>query len=654
MNFNQFINKKNIQMTADEHNVYQFLQHYDEHWASIYKDKILVGRDKVTQRLITSIHRENLVHGRDNSQLLNRRKFAGYDVNVIAILEIYFSKSNIYLYAPVTGQHAFDRLDVEGPFYYRRGNNEDEFKRVLHPNLILDWILTEDEKLDNHASMQFRDDLVNSAANMTFALSFQYFSMQNDRDTLFKIIKDNQDSYLRSEQAVIEGHPIHPGAKLRKGMDAFENFKYSSEFAQPIQLKVVLLHHSLSCIQTLDANYNDSLRRTFPDMFKNLEQELSNKVDLNDYHIMVIHPWQFDHVLYQDYRDEIEQQLILISDYSIPYYAGLSFRTLVPKSPVQSPHIKLSTNVHITGEIRTLSEQTTHNGPLVTRILRDIMKQDKDFSKYYSAVIDEIAGIHFYSDNDENEEIQTHRSEQLGTLFRNNLYRFIPKNVTPVIPSSLVATYPFNKETPIVSLIKIYQTSHKYDLFEEAAKAWMIDYSKAILGLVIPLYSKYGISLEAHLQNSVVTFKEDGSLHTIYIRDFEGLRIDEYRLNQAGFTTDHFHGKSRILTNSSTSVFNKMFYSTIQNHLGELVLTIAKASPQKTLENEIWQHIAIVLKDIFANMTHISTDKRKEIEKIIFAPIIDYKCVTTMRLEDRSHEYTYIKVNNPLCRNNDL
>lgn len=526
-------------MTADEHNVYQFLQHYDEHWASIYKDKILVGRDKVTQRLITSIHRENLVHSRDNSQLLNRRKFAGYDVNVIAILEIYFSKSNIYLYAPVTGQHAFDRLDVEGPFYYRRGSNEDEFKRVLHPNLILDWILTEDEKLDNHASMQFRDDLVNSAANMTFALSFQYFSMQNDRDTLFKIIKDSQDSYLRSEQAVIEGHPIHPGAKLRKGMDAFENFKYSSEFAQPIQLKVVLLHHSLSRIQTLDANYNDSLRRTFPDMFKNLEQELSNKVDLNDYHIMVIHPWQFDHVLYQDYRDEIEQQLILISDYSIPYYAGLSFRTLVPKSPVQSPHIKLSTNVHITGEIRTLSEQTTHNGPLVTRILRDIMKQDKDFSKYYSAVIDEIAGIHFYSDNDKNEEIQTHRSEQLGTLFRNNLYRFIPKNVTPVIPSSLVATYPFNKETPIVSLIKIYQTSHQCDLFEEAAKAWMIDYSKAILGLVIPLYSKYGISLEAHLQNSVVTFKEDGSLHTIYIRDFEGLRIDEYRLNQAGFTTDH-------------------------------------------------------------------------------------------------------------------
>lgn len=61
----------------------------------------------------------------------------------------------------------------------------------------------------------------------------------------------------------------------------------------------------------------------------------------------------------------------------IPYYAGLSFRTLMPKFPSTLPHIKLSTNVHITGEIRTLSEQTTHNGPLVTQILNDILKQDK-------------------------------------------------------------------------------------------------------------------------------------------------------------------------------------------------------------------------------------------------------------------------------------
>ena len=94
---------------------------------------------------------------------------------------------------------------------------------------------------------------------------------------------------------------------------------------------------------------------------------------------MMVHPWQVKHILQSDYQDELNEKLILISNHSVPYYAGLSFRTLVPKQPDLSPHIKLSTNVHITGEIRTLSEQTTYNGPLVTQILRRLCQKMKIF-----------------------------------------------------------------------------------------------------------------------------------------------------------------------------------------------------------------------------------------------------------------------------------
>lgn len=647
MNFNQFIDKQNIIMTEDEKNVFQFLQQYDEQWASIFQDKLLNGRDKVTQRLVTSLHRENLVKGNDHSQLLNRYLFAGYDPNVTEILEIYFPQSEIYLYAPVTGQHAFNRIDVQGPFYYKQAANQDAFKRVLHPNIVLDWILKEDPELDNEASQQFRDDQNNSAANMAFAISYQYFNMKNERLPLFNIIKNHQDSYLRSEQAVIEGHPLHPGAKLRKGMNAFETFRFSSEFAQPIDLKIVLIHHSIAHVQAFNSIYNDMIKNLFPDIFSHLENEFEGQINLNDYHLMIIHPWQYDHVLQKDYMDELEQKLMILSDYSLPYYAGLSFRTLVPELPNQAPHIKLSTNVHITGEIRTLSEQTTHNGPLVTQILNDILTNDPTFKKYASTVIDELAGIHFYN-NQDRDPIQTNRSEQLGTLFRNNFYTNIPDHVVPLISSSLVTNYPFNNETPLETLINIYQTSNGYPSFGMAAKDWINEYSKALLGLVIPLYSKYGIALEAHLQNSVATFNEDGSLNTIFIRDFEGLRIDRALLNRSGYATDHFHKKSRILTNSKTSVFNKAFYSTVQNHLGELVLTIAKSTNSVTLETEIWQNIAVTLKEILRDITNLTKDRRSEIEQVLFAPTIDYKCVTTMRLEDEAHEYTYIKVNNPL------
>ncbi|MDA5392907.1 D-ornithine--citrate ligase SfaD, partial [Staphylococcus aureus] len=574
------------------------------------------------------------------------------------ILEIQFPQAKQTLYAPITGEHAFDRIDVEGPFYIK-DNITNMITRVHHPNEILECILIEEPDLKNAASDQFQQDLINSATNMTFAISYQALSMQHDSAPLFNIIENSEDSYLRSEQAVIEGHPLHPGAKLRKGLNALQTFLYSSEFNQPIKLKIVLIHSKLSRTMSLSKDYDTTVHQLFPDLIKQLENEFTPNFNFNDYHIMIVHPWQLDDVLHSDYQAEVDKELIIEAKHTLDYYAGLSFRTLVPKYPAMSPHIKLSTNVHITGEIRTLSEQTTHNGPLMTRILNDILEKDVIFKSYASTIIDEVAGIHFYNEQDE-ADYQTERSEQLGTLFRKNIYQMIPQEVTPMIPSSLVATYPFNNESPIVTLIKRYQSAASMSNFESSAKSWIETYSKALLGLVIPLVTKYGIALEAHLQNAIAIFRKDGLLDTMYIRDFEGLRIDKAQLNEMGYSTSHFHEKSRILTDSKTSVFNKAFYSTVQNHLGELILTISKASKDSNLERHMWYIVRDVLDNIFDQLvlsTHksnqVNENRINEIKDTMFAPFIDYKCVTTMRLEDEAHHYTYIKVNNPLYRENN-
>ncbi|PBI77565.1 sialic acid synthase [Staphylococcus aureus] len=604
------------------------------------------------------MHRENLVKARTQSKKILSRDLIMLDISTTHILEIQFPQAKQTLYAPITGEHAFDRIDVEGPFYIK-DNITNMITRVHHPNEILECILIEEPDLKNAASDQFQQDLINSATNMTFAISYQALSMQHDSAPLFNIIENSEDSYLRSEQAVIEGHPLHPGAKLRKGLNALQTFLYSSEFNQPIKLKIVLIHSKLSRTMSLSKDYDTTVHQLFPDLIKQLENEFTPNFNFNDYHIMIVHPWQLDDVLHSDYQAEVDKELIIEAKHTLDYYAGLSFRTLVPKYPAMSPHIKLSTNVHITGEIRTLSEQTTHNGPLMTRILNDILEKDVIFKSYASTIIDEVAGIHFYNEQDE-ADYQTERSEQLGTLFRKNIYQMIPQEVTPMIPSSLVATYPFNNESPIVTLIKRYQSAASMSNFESSAKSWIETYSKALLGLVIPLVTKYGIALEAHLQNAIAIFRKDGLLDTMYIRDFEGLRIDKAQLNEMGYSTSHFHEKSRILTDSKTSVFNKAFYSTVQNHLGELILTISKASKDSNLERHMWYIVRDVLDNIFDQLvlsTHksnqVNENRINEIKDTMFAPFIDYKCVTTMRLEDEAHHYTYIKVNNPLYRENN-
>ncbi|BCN89091.1 IucA/IucC family protein [Staphylococcus argenteus] len=655
MNLKLTFKEQILKLNKEEQETYLFLQQHDRDWASIFKEMILQGRDKITQRLVTSMHRENLVEAKSRSEILSSTVLNTLDIHTPNILEIQFPQSDRTLYAPITGEHAFDRIDVEGPFYIRY-NRDHTIARVQHPNEILDCILVEAPHLKNEASEQFQQDLINSANNMTFAISYQALTMQHDNAPLFNIIESDNDRYLRSEQAVIEGHPLHPGAKLRKGLNALQTYQYSSEFGQPIELKVILLHDKLSRTMSLNENYDATVRRLFPNLIDQLENEFSKKINFSEYHVMIVHPWQLDDVLLSDYHEEVTQNAIVVSKHTLTYYAGLSFRTLVPKCPEKLPHIKLSTNVHITGEIRTLSEQTTHNGPLMTRILNDILRSDAIFKRYASNIIDEVAGIHFFNNQDEPEN-QTEKSEQLGTLFRENIYQMIPQTVTPMIPSSLVASYPFNNEPPVVTLIKRYQSTAGLSSFETSARWWIETYSKALLGLVIPLVTKYGIALEAHLQNAIATFQEDGLLETMYIRDFEGLRIDKAQLNEMGYDTSHFHEKSRILTDSKTSVFNKAFYSTVQNHLGELILTISKSSTGSNLEKQLWTIVRDVLDNIFYQIEHsthqsnkVSDARIKEIKATMFASMIDYKCVTTMRLEDEAHHYTYIKVNNPLYR----
>ena len=65
----------------------------------------------------------------------------------------------------------------------------------------------------------------------------------------------------------------------------------------------------------------------------------------------------------------------------------------------------------------------------------------------------------------------------------------------------------------------------------------------------------------------------------------------------------------------------------------------------------MWYIVRDVLDNIFDQLvlsTHksnqVNENRINEIKNTMFAPLIDYKCVTTMRLEDEAHHYTYIKL----------
>src|SRR5699024_2656721 len=96
--------------------------------------------------------------------------------------------------------------------------------------------------------------------------------------------------------------------------------------------------------------------------------------------------------------------------------------------------------------------------------------------------------------------------------------------------------------------------------------------------------------------------------------------------------------------------FNKVFYSSIQNHLGELIVSITKSSEDSNFEKQLWQLIRDIL---IAKLNDIANDiddqqRVKNIKSILLATKLDYKCVTTLRLTDQADYYHYINVDKPL------
>lgn len=287
---NILINK----LTNEEQYALTYIQSVNDTWADLFKSVLLKSRDKISQRLITSMHRENLANCRDYSEIISVDHYPlPIDTPYTYILKMSFLQNGKTLYAPISGQHAFDRINVTGPFYFEKNK---KFSRIKHPNDILECILTEVPHLNNEASMQFKDDMDNSVANMAIALSYQSYTLNDTHQSLLDLIVSSDDPYLRSEQAVLEGHPLHPGAKLRKGMTPQTAIAYSSEFANIIKLKFILLQKDIAKSQSLYNNYNELIFSQFDGLYDSVSKILSIE-DIDNYFIMPVHPWQYDEIL---------------------------------------------------------------------------------------------------------------------------------------------------------------------------------------------------------------------------------------------------------------------------------------------------------------------------------------------------------------------
>ncbi|HYN92656.1 MAG TPA: IucA/IucC family C-terminal-domain containing protein, partial [Pilimelia sp.] len=177
-----------------------------------------------------------------------------------------------------------------------------------------------------------------------------------------------------------------------------------------------------------------------------------------------------------------------------------------------------------------------------------------------------------------------------------------------------------------------------------AALGFLTEYARVLLTPVLRLATRFGVGLEAHLQNCLPTFVA-GVPHRMVFRDLAGPRLHRPRLAAAGVALRLWPG-SVVGTDDLAAMRAKVGYTALQAHLGELVVRLAGTHGLD--EAAAWRAVRSVLDEVFEPLrADPATAAAAEADHAaLTAPAVPHKALVRMRLAGGGD--VYVPVHNPL------
>ncbi len=457
-------------------------------------------------------------------------------------------------------------------------------------------------------------ELDNGACNLALARAFAV----SKRDQLrpfgyrdyFEYVLDQKrkqptlDRALLSESLCIDGHNLHPCAKTRLDLDPEALVAGSAEMVGRPRLGL------LSAEPWLVRSSGLEPAQLMGQVFGPLPVE-TGRIPLP------VHQWQAETVLPR-LGHELAQGVLRRENWSQECRSLASFRT-VAVSP--SHRLKVSVSSQMTSTQRCISPQTVLNGPRVSALMEQLSPQ----IGHRFVPLPELGGLC----------LQTHEDQErlLNCLVRAGLEPFLEDDEVPVTACSLTANSPVGVGS----------------LLEQAARPDPLGFLKAYAELVIPphltLLSAFGLTLEAHLQNCIVTFKKRQP-YRLFVRDWGGIRLYRPRLEERGFSLELEPG-SVTEAKSLEAARDKLYYCLFQAHIGEVVFHLVRRFGLK--EARCWNPIQTVIDTTFDRLEGGARPEWARADRQALAqPTLRHKALTLMRLHPEPGD-RYVRVKNPLA-----
>lgn len=397
-----------------------------------------------------------------------------------------------------------------------------------------------------------------------------------------------------------EGHNLHPGAKTRTGFSIEEMLAYAPDFSDSIDLPWLTVEKSLLARSGV-----------LPALF-----------DLGDQWAVPVHPWQRRHILPQVYAEEWAAEKIRDLDRPpLRVRLSTSLRTVHPVD-TDFPILKLSVGSLMTSTERSMSRHTVRQGPIYSRLLARVFEHAPSWAKNVSTMA-ETGGLSWADPHESG-----NRSRQLSLVLRERLRE----------PDGLVAVPCSTLPQPCGANLRSTYTAEFFARGEGPLRN-LRRYCDLIIPFHLNLYLEWGLALEAHLQNCVMLWSDNGP-ERLWLRDWGGLRTDPEILAKKAPDLLEQLDPASITLSCGVAARKKLVACLYANHLTEVVTGLVEAFELR--EETLWKIVSEVSRGALADGPDGSLA-----QEVLERPW-PVKALLRMRLKPNAGDF-YSTLDNPLA-----
>ncbi len=395
------------------------------------------------------------------------------------------------------------------------------------------------------------------------------------------------ERFYKAEQSLVFGHPFHPTPKSSHGFSAQDLVKYAPEMGASFSLHYFACAPSIVREAFLQENLSDE--GWIPQEVSHAAKEKLGP-DRREYRLIPCHPWQAEHVKRWTVTQQLIQKGLLIDlgQLGNAVYPTSSVRTVW--DPYHSYFYKLPLNVRITNFVRVNPWDQLERTMDASRVLSYLSTQlpFADFTLLHEAGYRTIYPLGVSTE--EREKLV----ESFGVIWRENPVMAPEKEDAPMVVAAALESPPHSDVPPMIEAIRFSMTNTSGFTRQDWVAEWLRQYLQISLVPLLWLFVKRGISMEAHVQNSMITLRDGLPVH-FYVRDLEGVSIARERADEQEMFGGCLKADSPVLY-TEEEAWSRFKYYVVVNHIGHLIHTLAYY--ESIPEDELWIQVASVIRSL--------------------------------------------------------